>query len=199
MERILELEKLHENPGTVCFTGPRPAHIFSQQPYDPSRRADYQKIIEKIKEVVLELYGKGNTVFLSGGAQGFDQLAFWAVHYCKREIPELKNVVVKPFDGQERKWSRTGLFSQKEYEKMLRQADLILTCARLTEDTRADAAKALFYRNQVMVTVSRIVVGMGEPEDWAKGRIRGGTGNCLAYAKEQGKQIILDSFWEEFE
>lgn len=99
MERILELEKLHENPGTVCFTGPRPAHIFSQQPYDPSRRADYQKIIEKIKEMVLELYGKGYSIFLSGGAQGFDQLAFWAVHSCKREIPELKNIVVRPFEG----------------------------------------------------------------------------------------------------
>lgn len=88
----------------------------------------------------------------------------------------------------------TRTFSQKEYENMLCQADLILTCARLTEDTRADAAKALFYRNQVMVTVSRIVVGMGEPEDWVKGRIWGGTGNCLAYAKEKGKQIILDPF-----
>ena len=197
MKRILELGRLHENPGTVCFTGPRPAHIFPQQPYDPSRRTDYQKIIEKIKEMVLELYGYGYSIFLSGGAQGFDQLAFWAVHSCKREIPELKNIVVRPFEGQERKWSRTGLFSQKEYEKMLLSADLILTCTKLTEDTKADAAKALHYRNQVMVTLSRIVIGMGEPEDWEKEKIRGGTGNCLKYAKEQKKQIIVRPFRED--
>lgn len=83
---------------------------------------------------------------------------------------------------------------------MLRQADLILTCARLTEDTRADAAKALFYRNQVMVTVSRIVVGMGEPEDWAKGRIRGG-GLEIVWPMRKRKENR--SFWilsgEDFE
>lgn len=64
---------------TVCFTGHRPKSIFPINPYDESRRKDYQKIVDRIADFVCSMYNKGFTKYISGGAQGFDQLAFWAV------------------------------------------------------------------------------------------------------------------------
>ena len=63
--------------------------------------------------------------YITGGAQGFDQLAFWAVNSLKKEY-DIQNIVYIPFQGQERLWKKTGMFGQKDYQKMLALADQVI-------------------------------------------------------------------------
>ena len=69
-----------KSSGTVCFTGHRPKSIFQINPYAEARRKDYQAIVDRIADFVCSMYNKGFIKYISGGAQGFDQLAFWALH-----------------------------------------------------------------------------------------------------------------------
>jgi len=60
--------------GTVCVTGHRPKDLFG---YDWDK---YSATIKKVTGAVDRLYNKyGVTKFISGGAQGVDQLFFWCV------------------------------------------------------------------------------------------------------------------------
>ena len=63
---------------TVCFTEHRPKGIIADRPYDESNRPVYQKIVDGLTVSIERLIEQGYTNFISGGAQGFDQLAFWA-------------------------------------------------------------------------------------------------------------------------
>lgn len=179
---------------TVCFTGHRPKAIFDNQPYDNSKRPAYQKIVDEIHALVIDLVSQGYTHFITGGAQGFDQLAFWAVHSAKSGCKDIVNDVYIPFIGQENRWAKTGIFSQKEYSQMLQLADHVYTCTENldTSDYRA-TAKALMYRNECMVNASTIVIGQYIDDGW-KTATRGGTANCLNYANRQNKQLIVRPF-----
>lgn len=59
-------------------------------------------------------------VFISGGAQGFDQLAFKAVNNLKQKYPDIKNIVYIPFTGYDKQWNEYGLFTAKEFENELK-------------------------------------------------------------------------------
>ena len=110
---------------TVCFTEHRPKGIIADRPYDESNRPVYQKIVDGLTVSIERLIEQGYTNFISGGAQGFDQLAFWAVNIIKARRPEIQNIIYKPFNGQELRWAKTGLFSQHEYDLMLKKADQV--------------------------------------------------------------------------
>ena len=93
---------------SMCATGRRPKDLHG---YDHDK---YIPMVEATKECLREHIRNGYTRFVSGGAQGFDQIFFWAVNALKREGYNIKNVVYVPFRGQERAWKATGLFSQAE-------------------------------------------------------------------------------------
>ena len=63
----------------MCFTGRRPKDLFGYN-HDA-----YIPMVEAIKRDLRGFVSNGYTEFISGGAQGFDQLAFWAVNALKRE------------------------------------------------------------------------------------------------------------------
>ena len=77
---------------TVCFTEHRPKGIIADRPYDESNRPVYQKIVDGLTVSIERLIEQGYTNFISGGAQGFDQLAFWAVNIIKARRPEIQNI-----------------------------------------------------------------------------------------------------------
>ena len=173
---------------TACFTGHRPKKL-----------AGYQK--ESYKEFVPELaewlyaYATQHQVeqFISGGAQGFDQLAFWAVNMLQKNHPELhiKNILYIPFHGQEKKWKATGCFSQHEYNQMIQMADVIHFCTELTnDDNYKKIIKALDDRNKDMVNHSQRVIALYSIEENRNGMEQGGTANCIAYASR--KNIPVD-------
>lgn len=177
---------------TVCFTGHRPKGIIAYEPYHESTRPKYQKIVDGLVIQIEQLIGLGYTNFISGGAQGFDQLAFWAVNKAKQKHPHIQNIVYIPFRGQESRWAKKGLFSQHEYNLMLRKADHVHVCAEnVNSGDFKESVKALMDRNKHMVNASDYVIGQFENDSWTDPKTKSGTADCLRYAKQTGKKIQL--------
>lgn len=98
---------------TMCFTGPRPAKLFG---YD---REKYIPVHNVLVQAILKTYEAGIKKYISGGAQGFDQLAFWSVYTAKMMHPDIQNIVYIPYKNQPYGWKADGLFGIKEYNLMV--------------------------------------------------------------------------------
>ena len=85
------MNNIFENIDTICFTGPRPAKLYGY-----TKKEEYQKIVDQLKEVIRGFAKFGIKNYITGGAQGFDQLAFWAVNSLKKEY-DIQNIVYIPF------------------------------------------------------------------------------------------------------
>lgn len=167
----------------MCFTGRRPKdlHGYNHDAYIP--------MVEVIKRDLRTFVAQGYTEFISGGAQGFDQLAFWAVNALKREGYQIKNIVYVPFSGQEKAWKDTGLFSQQEYNLMLRLADEVKVLRNICTYDKSQVVNALHQRNHDMVDSADAVFGLYPNNSWQLPETKGGTAECLKYAYSRGKRI----------
>lgn len=165
---------------TVCFTGRRPKDLcgYNHDAYIP--------LVEHLKKELRNLYCQGYNMFISGGAQGFDQLAFWAVNALKREGLPVINIVYVPFRGQEKQWANNGLFSKAEYNLMLSLADEVVYLQETLHDRQA-IVNALYDRNHKMVGNADLVVALYPNDNWQASN--GGTAECMRYASENGKEI----------
>ncbi len=165
---------------TMAFTGRRPKDLCG---YDA---ASYRQSVADLAEILHIFYLKGVRRFISGGAQGFDQLAFWAVHRLKAQkgCADVENILYLPFEGQERRWAETGCFSQKEYRQMITLADNV----RIISGD--NSVRALFERNHAMVDDSGILLGLYPDDSWRTAR--GGTAECLRYAVSCKKDRPID-------
>lgn len=169
---------------TYAFTGRRPKDLCGYN-YD-----NYREFVDKfvIKLSTIIDTNKEN-VFVSGGAQGFDQIAFWSVHRLKRQHPEwnIKNVVYVPFKGQESRWAKTGDFSQSDYNKMLRFADEVRYLSDHLSDYQ-DIVKALHNRNHAMIDDCDKLIALYPSDDWRSSK--GGTAEAMRYASSVKKNIL---------
>lgn len=166
----------------IAFTGRRPKDLVGYD-YD-----NYRSFVKELT-ALLATYGD-NTTFITGGAQGFDQLAFWAVNCVKREHPEwrgIKNVVYVPFKGQENRWAKTGGFSQADYQKMLRYADEVKFLNENLSEYE-DIVKALHSRNHAMIDDCDKLIALYPSDDWKTSK--GGTAEAMRYASSVNKEII---------
>jgi uncharacterized phage-like protein YoqJ len=172
------MSNIFENINTICFTGPRPAKLYGY-----TKKEEYQKIVDQIKEMIRGFAKFGIKNYITGGAQGFDQLAFWAVNSLKKEY-DIQNIVYIPFQGQEHLWKKTGMFGQKDFQKMLALADQVVNVseARNLDMTKEKAEiDAMLVRNEMMVDNSQMVIGFFPfSKDYKKEK--GGTASCLRYA-----------------
>lgn len=187
---VLPVERLSAGHLTACFTGPRPNKLHG---YD---KASYFPIVDATETLVSELRRQGVDMFISGGAQGFDQLAFWAVDRTKRATNQpcgnVTNAVYIPFEHQPDRWRDVGLFGKREYACMRRRADI----ARVLFDDPdprdfSQAVKRLHGRNHAMVADADIVIALlvdGVHTDWE--HVKGGTCECVRYARSQNKPVI---------
>ena len=158
---------------TICFTGHRPKALAGYNP----------KSYEYLRGYLLHyLKGLDADHYISGGAQGFDQIAFWAVQELKKSRPNVINEVVIPFSTQSLRWAPTGLFSQQEWKEMLQAADQI-KCLSNTY-----SKKLLIERNHVMVDKADDVIAL------YNGDKTSGTAECLRYAYAKNKKIHLISY-----
>lgn len=82
---------------TVCFTGRRPKYLFG---YNDDK--SYFKLMNYMYEIVKEAYNEGYRNFITGGAQGFDQLMFRVVNKLKKDNPntDIKNILYLPCKEQ---------------------------------------------------------------------------------------------------
>lgn len=168
---------------SVCFTGHRPKdlHGYVQKPYMP--------LVNYIIALCARLNSQlGVETFISGGAQGFDQMAFWAIENLKKQAL-VKNKVYIPFSKQPSRWKATGLFSQAEHSLMLSRADEVRIIANDPADFPA-TVQALHGRNHAMVADSDIVIALLAPKAWNWETAKGGTAECVRYARKAGKPVI---------
>lgn len=169
---------------TVCFTGPRPKKLYGY------KKELYEPLVRDLVNVIKVLYEDGYDKYLTGGAQGFDQTAFWAINIAKRLGLPIKNIVYVPFAGQESLWAKTGLFSQQEYRLMLNLADEVKYLQNINKSVRNNVVSALYNRNHVMVDDADLVVGFYTGTDYETD-FSSGTAECLRYAARTGKPIKL--------
>lgn len=175
----------YENkPGhdTLCFTGHRPNKLCG---YDYEK---YKPFVKQMTEILNQYYDKGFRRFISGGAQGFDQLAFWAVHNLKKEHPDVKNIIYVPFKGQDSIWPSEGCFSKHDYSLMLKCADEIKYLLDVKPESKDGITKALLQRNHTMVNYSDLVLALQNDTNWKKSRF-GGTAECMKYADKCDKPV----------
>lgn len=124
------------------------------------------------------------------GAQGFDQLAFWAINIVKEKGYDIKNIVYVPFKGQELRWSEYGLFSQREYRLMLKLADEVVYLYNIDAKDYKSVVKALYGRNHAMCNDVDLVIGLYKDLSFRTER-KSGTAECLRYAESIKKHILL--------
>lgn len=173
---------------TICFTGHRPNKLFG---YDWNTEKN-QQIMLKISDAIEDILSKcevGDEIkFIGGGALGVDQMAISIVNTLKNFYPQWINVeIAVPFKNQACKWfNKTDV---DRYISQLEEADIVTYVDKLDSYKIKGYQEDVYYtakmqkRNQYMVDSSDIVIAVWDGTN-------GGTGNCVNYAKKQGKEII---------
>jgi uncharacterized phage-like protein YoqJ len=94
---------------TVCFTGHRVI---------PAQHA--LRLPDLLERTVVDLIGRGATVFRAGGAMGFDTVAALKVLELRERYPHVRLELVLPCRDQTKNWLREDV---RVYEYILQAAD----------------------------------------------------------------------------
>lgn len=170
----------------VSFTGHRPEKLFGS--YDLNNPKAKTLANELIK-VIEQLITKANvTHFISGGALGADQVAFICVNKLKQKYPHIQNILAVPFKNQDSVWKSET--DRNRYYKIKDMADEVVYVDEIEYYNKDNtvpvgdySAKKMQLRNIYMVDQSQIVVAVYDGT-------KGGTANCVNYAKKKEKKII---------
>lgn len=169
-----------DNVPTMFFTGRRPKDLCG---YHTER---YNGFVSDLADMLhTEFYAKrGIRRYITGGAQGFDQLSFWAVQKMKSKYgcSDIQNIVFVPFEQQEVRWAENGCFSQVEYWQMIKCADRIVVVCKDND------IESLFVRNHAMCDVSDYGLGLYPDDNWRMSK--GGTAECLRYAAKSSTKTF---------
>ncbi|MCC3256673.1 SLOG family protein [Paenibacillus polymyxa] len=197
INRRREERRIQENleSKTVSFTGHRPnklGNCYSLM----DKQSKYIK--SKIETVLIDLIkNEGVERFISGGAIGFDQIAFWTVQGLKKNYySSIVNIVAVPFKKQPIKWSDKE--TQLWYKKMLDTADEVVYVDELPLYGVEGVPIGEYHvakmqkRNEYMVDKSRIAVAAWDGS-------KGGTGNCCRYVRKKGKTLYTLKPQRDFE
>lgn len=147
----------------VSFTGHRPDKLGGYK----LPNSTYIKVCQALDKTLREIKPEKA---ISGMALGIDQ---WAANICiNLNIPFIAAI---PFLGQEGKWPKE---SQKIFHTLLKKAsEQIIVC------DGAYSPEKMQIRNQWMVDHSDLVIAVWDGS-------KGGTGNCVEYAKSVKKDIL---------
>lgn len=175
---------------TICFTGHRPNKMAGY------KHENYCSFLNSLEEHLQKYLDAGFTRFITSGAQGADQLAFWAVHRLKLHNPNIpiQNIAYIPFNGLDSRWSEAGAFSKDDYRKMLRCADeIVICCPDVSPNSNfSDICKALYKRNTMMVDASQQVIAICKEIEVQQNKVeKGGTGHAVNYALSKQKPIDM--------
>lgn len=147
----------------VAFTGHRPDKLGGYKLPNPT----YIKVCKEIDKTLKELKPEK---IITGMALGVDQWAANIAH--KLNIPYLAAI---PFENQECKWPED---SQRIF-RILRK----LASEEVIVSEGAYAAHKMQVRNEWMVDHCDVLIAIWDGS-------KGGTGNCVEYAKSVNKKII---------
>lgn len=149
---------------SVCFSGHR------RIPLDKT-----DSLCEKLDAAIEQLIKNGKSVFMAGGAIGFDTIAAFRVLAAKEKYPLIKLVLVLPCRDQTGRW--TSLKSLNEYKTLKDNADSVIYTKDFYDST------CMKERNTYMVDNSSCCIAyLTSPS--------GGTASTVEYAKKSGIQVI---------
>jgi len=148
---------------TCCFTGHR--DIPEEERLQICRRAEI---------AIRQLHNRGVRYFGVGGAIGFDTImAQLLMDLRDKAFPDIKVILVKPFNGFTNKWTT----SQKRlYEELLPRYDKVVCVSE------HPGRKAYLDRNRHLVNESSFCIAYCN-------RDTGGSAYTVELAKQQGLEI----------
>jgi len=158
---------------TCCFTGHRPDKLPGGYKENTVGCVELKKALFQEVE---RLASDGYTEFISGGALGVDTWAAEAVLEVKKTHPLIKLTIARPFPSQDSKWPQE---SKYRFKAFCDAADKVVDVS-----PEPYAVWKMQIRNQYMVDNSDLVLAIYDGS-------KGGTGNCVEYAKSKQKQIII--------
>lgn len=146
----------------IAFSGHRPDKLGGYRLPNPT----YIHICQEIEKTLTELRPY---MVITGMALGVDQ---WAANVARKmKIPYIAAI---PFEGQECKWPKR---SQRTYRALRK-----LAMGETIVCPGDYSAEKMQLRNQWMVDNADALIAIWDGS-------RGGTKNCIEYAKSQNKQI----------
>ncbi len=146
---------------SVCFSGHR---VIC---------ADFNE--ERLDHYLKRLIDINYTVFICGGALGFDTLVAEKIIKLKKDNPQIKLHIYAPCRDQDKKWS----FSDKRrYKKILDKADLVIVMAESYYDGCMRA------RNYKMVDDASACIC------YLNNTVRSGTAQTVRYALKTKRPVI---------
>lgn len=178
-----------KEPMTLCFTGHRPKYFRDWDWNNPWTNPAAQRMIQFGTRDLTKIMDQYPVRWVwSGGALGWDQIAFWIVYKMKLADPNLRlgNHIAVPYKEQAKGWRAGELVDR--YNQMLKLADKVIYTDY--QDGYADGPvlvhtnKKLDLRNRYMVDKSDIVYAMWNGSN-------GGTKNCIDYAVRNKKIIYV--------
>ena len=169
----------YDKSQTICFTGHRPKLLWG---YYGSAMNKYNNLVSYLTDTVLpDLYNKGFRNYITGGAQGFDQLVFEAVDTFKHTHPDVKNIIYCPCLNQEKMWMEgQSRFCKGYYHAQLSRADEVVYITN-TEYT----LPCMNARNEAMLNDSAGVVALFNDNLTIIKKSQSGTENTIALAIER--------------
>lgn len=169
---------------TCCFTGHRPKELWG---YYLSANANYDNLRAYLLQNVLPiLYEKGYRSFVTGGAQGFDQIVFEAIYMFKQTHPDIENVIYAPCRNQESNWfDGMNRFCKGYYRRLLVLADRVEYVTN-TEYTPT----CMNARNEAMIRDSSCVVALFNGDVTKARKSMSGTENTLTMAINENNYHI---------
>lgn len=155
----------------ACFTGHRPDSLFGYKPNTEGNK----KLLWKLKYIIEDhIENKGVDTFITGMALGIDMWAARIVFKVKEKYPHIKLIAAVPCKNQHNKWIDE---SKREWQMIINR------CDEVHYVTNEEYTKwCMQKRNEWMVDNSQYVIAV-----WNGGK--GGTGNCVNYAKKLNKEI----------
>ena len=162
--------------------------IVSATGHRPDKLGGYNNPTSETKQIALviaQLEVLKPSFAISGMALGFD--TSFAKAAIELGIPLIAAI---PFEGQERTWrNKTDIDT---YNNLLQQANKIVVVTKGDFSTKpfGEVVAALHRRNEWMVDRSDLIVAM------YNGDLKGGTANCVRYARKQSKRI--SNLWADF-
>jgi uncharacterized phage-like protein YoqJ len=169
----------------IAITGHRPDKLGGYDANNPLR----VHLRNRFKDVLLSLVAEALTfrgtkpqdveVYV-GGALGFD---IDAARVCAETVVPF--VVAVPFPSQWKRWKPSD---QAVYRNMLTYAKRVEYVSKVdppkSDGVDSGAINMMYARNRYMVDRCDIVVAAWDGS-------RGGTGHCVEYARQKGKEIIV--------
>lgn len=173
----------------IAFTGHRPNKLGG---YDWNTAENIQNM-ENLKDAILKVMkasGDSEFSFYFGGALGVDQMAFEVVSEIQKTFHNfriLKTICI-PFAKQDSAWVDS---SKVIYHKQLKEAEALVYVDNLPKYQISSIPMGEYHpakmqkRNEYMVDNCDILIAVYNGDE------KGGTANCVKYAKKIGKEIFV--------